>query len=139
MKIYKTFGIGILSLIIGGGFSLSRASTPGFMKVQGFLSDKSGGSPVPATGIFSMTFDLYDAQTLGALVAMAGPILVTVTNGLYEAPVPFPFTAFQTGSVRWLEITVELETLAPRVQIGSVPYAHQAELLDGLESEMLWV
>ena len=53
-------------------------STPQVIKLQGFLSDTSGGNSVPANGTFSMTFDLYDADL--------GGLLIRTPNTKYQKP-----------------------------------------------------
>ncbi len=104
-------------------------STPPFVKVQGFLSDKSGGPAVPATGTFSMLFEIYDDEFAGALVASVGPLAVSVTDGLYEAILPLSPGDF-AGPTTFVQITVDGELLSPRVRFTSVPYAFRAHSAD---------
>ncbi len=100
MKIQRT--LVLAGAIMLAGLALATAqSTPQLIRIQGFLSDKSGGTPVPANGIFNMIFDLYDADMMGNFVATSGTIPVGGTNGLYEAVVSFPSTAFN-DSIRWV-------------------------------------
>jgi len=104
-------------------------STPPFVKVQGFLSDKSGGPAVPATGTFSMLFEIYDGEFTGVTVASVGPLAVSVTDGLYEVILPLSPGDF-AGPTTFVQITVDGELLSPRVQITSVPYAFRAHSAD---------
>jgi len=103
------------------------------MKIQGFLSDRSGGSPVPANGVYSMAFEIYDAEVGGSRLAIAGPYSVDVTDGLYEAELPLSAVSFD-GTPRYLEITVGGELLAPRIKIVSVPYAYFAGRAEGADA-----
>ena len=115
---------------------VGQESTPQIIKLQGFLSDKSGGTPVPANGTFPMTFVLYDAELGGALVSSTGPASVTANDGLYEVELPFPASAFD-GADRYIGITVDGETLSPRIRVVSAPFAYVADKLDGFEGAEL--
>lgn len=106
-------------------------SVPSSITVQGFLSDTSGGSAVPANGTFSMLFDVYDVDTGGSLIASAGPLNVTVTDGLYEAKLPFSPTQFEQAD-RYMEITVDGELLTPRIRLVSVPFAFNSARADSV-------
>jgi hypothetical protein len=110
----------------------AHASTPQLIKVQGFLTDKSGGPPVPANGTFMMTFELYDAALGGLLLSSVGPIPVEVTAGLYDVDVPFPASAFGEPD-RHVAVIVAGEVLDPRIRIGSTPFSYMADQLDGFE------
>jgi hypothetical protein len=125
---------GVLSIA-----ALAGEATPQSMKLQGFLSDKAGGSPVPANGTFTMRFDLFASELGGALLATSGLIPVTVTEGLYEVELPFTAIGFEDPT-RFIEITVDRdgagpdppETLSPRVKVTSAPFAYVAERLEGM-------
>jgi hypothetical protein len=71
-----------------------------------------------------MTFSLYDAATGGTLIA--GPLgaSVEVVNGTFTVNPDFSADAFD-GDQRWLEITVDGTTLAPRQEVTAAPYALQ--------------
>jgi len=126
-----------LGVVAGSVFAvaavLAQDSTPQLIKVQGFLSDSTGGSRVPADGTYSMVFTLYDAELGGSPLAAVGPMPVLVTAGVYSVDLPFPASDF-TASDRWIEITVGGEVLAPRLQVGSGPFAYVADRLDGVEA-----
>jgi len=99
---------------------------PQSVKIQGYLSDRTGGTPVPANGIYSMTFEIFDAPAGGVALATAGPVPVTVTNGVYEASIAAGATVFG-GSSRYLQVTVNGEVLSPRLPIDSTPFALRSE------------
>ena len=101
------------------------AAPPTTIRVQGYVSDRSGGTPVPANGSFQMTFRLFDSAVAGTLVAASGPAPVQVTAGLYNTDVVFPPSAFNSGSL-FLEVQIGAEVLTPRIPVVSVPYAYLA-------------
>jgi hypothetical protein len=93
---------------------------------QGRLTDTG----VAATGIYDLTFSLYDAATEGSQV---GSTLtkedVAVTNGLFTVSLDFG-TGIFNGEKRWLEISVRTgdstgpyTTLAPRQELTPAPNA----------------
>jgi hypothetical protein len=95
---------------------------------QGRLADDAG---VPLTGTYGMSFALYDAATGGTLIW--GPenhTAVPVSDGLFSVGLGsqtsggIPTTTWNGD--RYLEITVDGETLAPRELIRSVPIAGMA-------------
>jgi hypothetical protein len=87
---------------------------------QGRLTNSS----TPASGTFTIKFDLYDAAAGGNLLG-TDTQSVTVTNGVFTVTLDFGAAAFD-GSARFLEITVAGTTLSPRKPISSTPYAIQA-------------
>ncbi|MCX7687971.1 MAG: hypothetical protein N2045_08380 [Fimbriimonadales bacterium] len=87
---------------------------------QGFL--KQNGQPV--NGTRSMTFKLFTALTGGSQVGSTITQNVNVQNGLFT--VELNFGAVWDGSDRYLEISVDGNTLSPRVKINPTPYASTA-------------
>ena len=97
---------------------------------QGRLFDGAG----PANGKYDLRFNLYDAASVGSLVA--GPLTnspVTVSNGLFVVTLDFGAGVF-TGPARWLDIgvrsntvAVAFTTLGSRQQLTPTPYAIFAE------------
>jgi hypothetical protein len=90
------------------------------MSYQGRLLEN--GSPV--TGTKSMTFKLYDAQSVGTLIWTEGPKDVIVTNGLFNVTLG-DTTALDVNDLDqelWLEIEVAGTTL-PRQKLMGAPYA----------------
>ena len=95
---------------------------------QGRLADTAG---TPLDGTYGITFALYDAATAGNLVW--GPeshTAVPVSDGLFSVGLGsqtsggIPTTTWNGD--RYLEITVDGETLSPRELIRSVPIAGMA-------------
>ncbi len=107
---------------------------------------KQGGAPVDGTA--AMTFQLFDAPTVGASVSslLSFPA-VSVVNGLFAVTLDFGAGAFN-GNARWLQIVVNGQTLAPRQQITATPYAaraldaphgHSLDAADGSPTDALFV
>lgn len=92
---------------------------------------QSGGQP--ATGSFPMTFTLWNAATDGAAVSSTlvfngqpgNPAPVQVTSGLFSVVLDWTTqsSAVFNGGPRWLEITVDGNTLSPRQPVTPAPYA----------------
>lgn len=109
-------------------------SVPTTINYQGRLTDNSPNQN-PIDGNVQMSFAIWDSATGGTrlwLEPASGTIAVPVSGGIFDAilggaGVPIPPSVFSSGTNRYLEITVDGETLAPRQRIGSVGYAHQAE------------
>ena len=126
--------VGLLMLSALALFLPAAAQTiPQSIKIQGYLSDQSGGPAVPANGSYTMGFAIFDALTDGTSLATAGPMAVTVTNGVYEASISASASVF-SGSPRYLEITVNGEVLSPRLQFDSTPFAFRSEISVTAES-----
>ena len=96
---------------------------------QGKLTDGAN----PASGLYDITFTLFDAATAGnqvgsTLVGSAMP----VTNGLFTTSLDFGSGPF-TGAARWLQVDVKTNgsssytALSPRTALSPTPYAIYAE------------
>src|SRR5262245_23506777 len=69
---------------------------------QGKLDD----SGRPATGLYELSFDLFETAQYGAALATTTPPRpIAVTNGLFTAVLDFGSTHFN-GSPRWLQVSV---------------------------------
>lgn len=100
---------------------------------------------VPATGVYDLRFQLFDALTGGTElgITFTNPT-VTVTNGIFTVQVDFGPIAVFDGSARYLEIGVRpsgslggYAILSPRQQITATPYAFRASestAADGLSA-----
>ena len=84
----------------------------------------------PATGLYDLTFKIYDAATAGAQRGGTFPLTrVPVTNGLFTVSLDFGGGPFN-GERRWLQIDVRTNnalltpvTLLPRTELAPTPYA----------------
>ena len=110
--------------------SLAATST-GTWPYQGRLAD-SAGNPITAT--VPMIFRLYNASTGGVPLweeLWTGPSSVQVSDGLFNVMLgsltAIPQSLVGGNSSLWLGITAGTDDeMAPRIQLGSVPFAVQA-------------
>lgn len=108
----------------------SAAST-GTIAYQGRLADTAGA---PLTGTYNMTFRLYSAASGGAPLweeQWTGANSIQVSDGLFNVMLgslaPIPQSVVAANSSLFLGITVGTDSeMAPRVQLGTVPFAVQA-------------
>jgi hypothetical protein len=107
------------------------AASTGTIAYQGRLADAAGA---PLTGAYNMIFRLYDAASGGTPLwseQWTGSNGVRVSDGLFNVMLgsltPLPISQFTNSQSLFLGITVGTDDeMAPRVQLGSVPYAVQA-------------
>ena len=88
----------------------------------------------PATGLYDLTFKVYDAMSVGT--QQGGTVTKTatpVTNGLFTVSLDFGSPPF-TGARRWLQIDARTNnaalpfvTLTPRTELTPTPYAITAQ------------
>jgi hypothetical protein len=101
--------------------STALAQTTAFT-YQGQLRD--GGTN--ANGTYTMIFKLFDDLTSGTQIGSAITNSPALANGLFTVNLDFGAGAFN-GNARWLDITITIgattQTLTPRVQLLSAPYA----------------
>ncbi|MBK6432681.1 hypothetical protein [Candidatus Amarolinea dominans] len=98
---------------------------------QGRLADAAGA---PLTGTYSIIFRLYNAASGGAPLweeQWTGTNGVRISDGLFNVMLgsltSIPQAVVTGNSTLWLGITVGTDNeMAPRVQLGSVPFAVQA-------------
>jgi hypothetical protein len=102
------------------------AATPQAVKVQGSLTDRQSGIPVPAEGVFDMSFAVWDSALGGVQVTSIGPIAVDVVQGRFQVELPFSSPQFQMAD-RYLEIMVNGDLLSPRLRLVSTPFAFLAD------------
>ncbi|MFZ1754036.1 MAG: hypothetical protein WAU10_09840 [Caldilineaceae bacterium] len=116
-----------------GAFPLgdSSANSTGTIAYQGRLADANGN---PLTNTLNMSFRLYSAATGGTPLwaeQWTGPNGAQVSDGLFNVMLgsltPIPQSVIAGNSNLFLGITVGTDDeMAPRVQLGSVPFAVQA-------------
>ena len=98
---------------------------------QGRLADSTGN---PITAVVPMVFRLYNAASGGAPLweeNWTGANSVNVSDGLFNVMLgsvtQIPQAIVTGNSSLWLGITVNADNeMAPRVQLGTVPFAVQA-------------
>ena len=119
-----------LAFLAGAALAQNPSDT---LSVSGVLKDSAGN---PATGPVSIAFTIYDDATAGtALWTETHPAVVLDANGRYQVALgsvtPLTATAFVTQD-RWLTANVNRDgEMTPRLPLGTSPYAHNANLLDG--------
>ena len=104
---------------------------PNTINIQGRLTDAQFNSQ---QGVHNFTFALYNAPTSGSLRYTEGASILLM-QGLWN---------YQLGSNAslnlafdenyYLEITVDGQTMSPRIALGAVPYAMRAKIAEGLAS-----
>ena len=119
--------VGAISL----GFTNAPASTT-TIPYQGHLTDANGN---PLNGSYTMAFSLYAQESGGSALWTAnrvGANSVQVTNGLFNVMLGSITSLEQSiitgNSTLYLGISIGTnDEMSPRVQLGRVPYAVQAE------------
>lgn len=138
MKVQKCLGITgvilLVSLVMAG---IGLAAVPGTINYQGVLTDNAG---VPLDGTYDMAFGIYDQENFGSLEWSESHTSITVTNGVYNVLLgttnALDSSVFN-GSDRWLEVTVEGETMSPRQPITATAYAFKAADADALSTNTI--
>jgi len=109
----------------------AAGTSTGTIAYQGRLADANGN---PLTGTYNMIFRLYAVPTGGAPLweeQWTGSNGVRVSDGLFNVMLgsltPIQQSIIAGHDQLWLGITVGTDDeMAPRVQLGSVPFAVQA-------------
>jgi len=114
-------------------------SAPALINYQGVLTSMSGRA---VTGPVTMIFKIWDSETNGTNSWSETHTGVTLQNGVYNVVLGSVNTDTLTPDLfadddRWLEVTVNDETLTPRQKLTSVVYSYNADMLDGLDSSAL--
>jgi hypothetical protein len=106
--------------------------SPRLLNYQGYLTDTLG-NPITNPSV-SMTFAIFDAVSSGSQKWSEDQSTVSVDKGIFNVLLggvtPVPDSVLKAGADRWLELTVNGQTLAPRTRIVSVPYAYSATYSD---------
>ena len=108
----------------------AQAPSPTAFSYQGRLHEAG----VPAAGSYDLKFELYDAETGGAVAGVAVErAAVSVANGLFTTDLDFGGPAVFNGTQYWLNISVkpaggpDYTVLTPRTILRTVPYAIRAQ------------
>jgi hypothetical protein len=119
----------VLVVMVGATF----ASIPHKINYQGQLKDTSTGDPL--VGSVNLTFRIYDASLDGAQLWAESQTAEADANGVVSVvlgsstPIDIDFD----GPV-WLQVEVDGETMLPRREVTSVPFAFYAEKADMAEN-----
>ena len=130
----KRIIISIAALLV---LTSGLAQVPGTLSYQGILVT-GAGAPV-ADGDHTVSFKFYTVATGGTAVFTRGPFTVVTYKGMFTFVLgtatptgndPLPVLAadpnYIGGSQYYVELFADNVTLAPRVQLSSVPYAFAA-------------
>ncbi len=119
-----------LGLLVGSLLALASptlAQAPAQVPVQGFLTDADGA---PLDGDQTLELALYDVEA-GGTPLFSETQTVRAAAGFFTAYVgdvgTLDLATFRDNGTTYLELTVGGETLTPRMQLGSTPYAGFAE------------
>jgi len=111
------------------------AGVPTNMNYQGKLTDTEGN---PLTGPYNMTFYLFTSASGGPAIWSENHTSVAVTDGIYNVILgsinPLATGLFNDNDLVYLEVEIEGESLAPRQQLTSAPYALKARVSDAVVS-----
>jgi len=103
----------------------TMAAVPQIIQYQGKLTDMSG---IGENDTLDIRFRIFDVETGGDSLWTMTVADVPIVHGLFDVnigPIDLPF-----DEQYWLEIIVDGEVLAPRVQLTSSPYAFRAAVAD---------
>ena len=126
--------VAVAILLLAAGTS---AAVPTRVPFQGLLLDDASQ---PVTDLVDFDFELFDAVVGGSSLWSESHPAVSVVDGVYavELGTHTPLTpAVVSGGVAFLEITVDGETLTPRQQLLSVPYALRADQVGTIEESYI--
>ena len=108
-------------------------NVPQTIDYQGRLADSDG---TYLNEVITIEFLIYDLET-GGTDLWNETQSVSTESGIFHvllgSVTPFPINLFNNADC-WLELIVSGETLSPRIEIASVPYAIKAETAYSLDS-----
>ncbi len=111
--------------------NVSAQGIPQLIYYQGYLADASGN---PINTNQAMDFSIWSSQTGGNKLWEESHNSVTIDNALFSIILgsqnPISVDVF-SDKTRYLEIVIGGETLSPRQQIASVPYAYTTASMSG--------
>jgi hypothetical protein len=114
-----------------GVISAQAQAVPSLMNFQGRLTDSSNN---PLAGTYPFIFQIFDNSVGGNLLWSETQPSVTVVNGVFAvqlgASTPLT-TNILSGSTAYLQVTANGNTMSPRSQLITSPYAFNAQLLQG--------
>jgi len=124
-------------LMAGSSLAQSGAGVPSSIHYQGVLCDPVTGDPV-ADGGYNFVFSIYNVATGGTPLWTETQTGVTVDDGYFSVLLgsvnPLDASDFD-GTTRYLGIKVGADSeMTPRQLLASVPYALNAETVDGLDA-----
>jgi len=136
-KLFKVLGVLLLVSTICNLTSL-YGEVPKLINFEGKLTQQDGTTPIKGTK--EMTFRIYKSADAGIPIWFETRE-VTIDNGFYSillgSDEPFD-PQMKFDNAYWLSVQVSGEDeMSPRYQIGAVPYAINADMVDGKDSKEL--
>ncbi len=124
----KTLWTGLIAGVLSSPYGIvwvpDEVGSANSLNYQGRLADSSGNA-VP-DGQQTLVFAFFAAEAGGDALWTSQPVTVTTKDGLFTAVIPgVPPAVFDAKDV-WLQVTVNGETLSPRIYVSSVPLAMKA-------------
>jgi hypothetical protein len=122
----------IFALVVLAAAGGDALAVPASFSFTGRLADDG----VPVDGSITLGLELFDVASGGSALwseshaTTADNGLISVAMGGQAALDPADFG----GGDLWLAVTVEGQTMSPRLQVRSVPYAMRAEICDDAEA-----
>ncbi len=108
-----------------------HAAVPHVINYQGKLQ---AGTEVVADSTYSLTFSIFNSPDQGTALWSETHPSVQVAGGLFAvvlgSVVPLTDSVFASPE-RWLEISVNGESIIPRTQVTSVAYSQRVSTVDG--------
>lgn len=125
----------VLAAVCGVLPAVCFAEVPHLIRYQGTAVDSQN---VPLEGPYTLTFRLYDAESVGTKVWEETQPDVPITQGHFSVLLGSvtPLTGVDWSQPCWLAVAVNGEELLPRQPITSVPLAIRAEAAEQLEGPL---
>ena len=123
----------LLGIILLCGPNVVRADVPEQLQVQGTIQELNGVAPLD--GVYEFGVQIFDAPVGGTLLFSRSSLVASVAAGAFSLSITPALAGDLFGALgdspRFIEITVDAgpggqaigETLLPRQELSSVPYA----------------
>jgi len=125
----RTLAVVIVALCSVLAVGTAAADVPPLVLMEGRLSDDQGQ---PVDGDVTLSFQFFTQEVDGEPLAVGDPdpnteITVPVTAGVFRQWLALPSETLGDAEALWVEVTVhegqDSETMTPRLEVVSVPYA----------------
>lgn len=127
-----------LSLCLGLGTLSAQAAPPAFISYKGYLTNAAGAA-IESSGK-SIGVALYNSDSGGVPLFSEQHGNVAVAQGRFDLLLGSTGTGWATLDFTqplWLALTVDGETLAPRIPLSAVPYARATLQIGQLQANRL--
>ncbi len=124
MEKINKIGLLVLAVIV---LATAVFAIPNSINIQGKLTSASGSS---LSGTYNFTFRIYDAYEGGNKIYETNKTLTTDSRGIYDTILDG--INFNFSMPYYLNVTVNNESLSPKINISSMPYAFRANISEEL-------